>query len=56
MQFPFEAISFDVALVSTEEVANSWAVFLLMVPGSAVPAFSLFFLSVEGVEFPLVLV
>ena len=28
MQFPFEAISFDVALVSTEEAANFWAVFL----------------------------
>ena len=28
MQFPFEAISFDVALVSTEEAANLWAVFL----------------------------
>ena len=28
MQFPFEAISFDVALVSTEEAANLWAFFL----------------------------
>ena len=28
MQFPFEAISFDVASVSTEEAANLWAVFL----------------------------
>ena len=56
MQFPFEAISFNVTLVSTEEAVDSWAVFLYMVPGSAVPEFSLFFLSVEGVEFPLVLV